>query len=431
MPATAADPFTDLVLDQYGASPHAIPLTAEQRTAIRSSRLVAVVEVEPSRYELRAGSLIGTAMLPGLRIIVRPRFAAMGNVFFLLGYGDGLTKWGTQRFPYSVEPDFFKAITWLFDAEVAAALRFGILRGYEEREELLPTLRGRPNVVAQLREAPGRPYPLACRFVEFLDDTEFNRTLKAAIRRVRRLPGLDPGLALRLRHHLAAFGNVADVAVDADCPAPAFNRLNEHWRGAAMLARLILQQRTVVDRHGRTLGITFSVDMNNLFEAFIRNVVGRIARLRRLELAPQGRRWHFSDRAMTKPDIVLRRPRGKPLAVADAKYKKVVPADDDRVEWSHANLYQLLAYCVALELDTGILVYAESEGVPSSQQTTRGVPKVLRTEEVSLRGSPQEIVDGAERVARLLVEQALVHETAVAPIGSGVKVRGVELEVPT
>lgn len=198
-----------------------------------------------------------------------------------------------------------------------------------------------------------------------------------------------------------------------------------------MLARLILQQRTVVDRHGRTLGITFSVDMNNLFEAFIRNVVGRIARLRRLELAPQGRRWHFSDRAMTKPDIVLRRPRGKPLAVADAKYKKVVPADDDRVEWSHANLYQLLAYCVALELDTGILVYAESEGVPSSQQTTRGVPKVLRTEEVSLRGSPQEIVDGAERVARLLVEQALVHEMAVAPIGSGVKVRGVELEVPT
>ena len=84
MPATAADPFANVVLDQYGASPHTLPLTAEQRTAIRNSRLTAAVEVEPARYELRAGSLIGTAMLPGLRIIVRPRFAAMGNVFFLL-----------------------------------------------------------------------------------------------------------------------------------------------------------------------------------------------------------------------------------------------------------------------------------------------------------------------------------------------------------
>ena len=83
------------------------------------------------------------------------------------------------------------------------------------------------------------------------------------------------------------------------------------------------------------------------------------------------------------PDLVLRRPRGRPFAVADAKYKKVVPADGDRVKWSHANLYQLLAYCVALKLDTGILIYAESEGMPS-QQTTNGVPKVRRTEEVNL-----------------------------------------------
>ncbi len=279
----------------------------------------------------------------------------MGNVFFLLGYGDGLTKWGAQRFPYSVEPDFFKAMVWLFDAEVAEALRFGVLRDYEEREELLPTLRGRPNGIAQLRVAPGRPYPLACRFVEFLDDTEFNRMLKAAIRRVRRLPGLDPRLALRLRHHLAAFSNIADAAVDPDPPLPEFNRLNEHWKGAAVLARLILSRKTLVDRHGRTQGITFAVDMNKLFEAFIRKVVGRVARLNGLELAPAGHKPRFSDRARMKPDLVLRR-RGKALAVADAKYKKIVPAEGDRVKWSHANLYQLLAYCIAMELDSGMLI---------------------------------------------------------------------------
>jgi hypothetical protein len=49
-----------------------------------------------------------------------------------------------------------------------------------------------------------------------------------------------------------------------------------------------------------------------------------------------------------------------------------------------------------------------------SEQVTRGIPKVLRTEEVSLRGSPAEIIGRAEQVARLLVEQALQHERALA-----------------
>lgn len=406
---TALDP-RDIVLEQYGESPDVLPLTSEQRAAIRSSRLTTAVEVAPSRYRMRAGSRIGTALLPGLRIIVRPRFDAIGNVFFLLGYANGLTRWESQRFPYEVEQDFFKAITWLFEAELASALRFGVLRDYEEREELVTALRGRPDPVAQLRELPGRPYPLACRFVEFLDDTEFNRMLKAAIRRVRRLPGLEPSLALRLRHHLGAFSGVADSAVDVHRPAPTFNRLNEHWRGAAVLALLILQQKTVVDRHGRTQGITFSVDMNDLFEAFIRKVVERIARDRGFQLAPTGHKPRFSDLAVMKPDILLRRsPSGRALAVADAKYKKVVPTGGDRVKWSHANLYQLLAYCVALELETGILIYAESEGMPS-RQTTRGVPKILRTEEVSLSGTPETIVERAERVGLLLVKQAIRRE---------------------
>ena len=52
-----------------------------------------------------------------------------------------------------------------------------------------------------------------------------------------------------------------------------------------------------------------------------------------------------------QPDLVLRRA-GRDVAVADAKYKLPehgLPVDD---------LYQLLAYCVALNLSSGLLVYA-------------------------------------------------------------------------
>jgi len=413
MSPTLPESLTPIILEQYGRSEKTFPLSALQRSAIRASPLIDAVEVEPGRYQLRGTNHVGTALLPGLRVIARPRFKALGNVFFLLGYGDGLTRWGAQRFPYDVEADFFKAMAWLFESEIGQALRFGVLRGYEEREELLPTLRGRPDLTTQLRKAPGRPYPLACRFVEFLDDTTFNRRLKAAIRRVRRLPGLDPSLALRLRHHLAAFANVTDAPPGHFCDPPAqFNRLNEHWRGAAILARLILDQRTLVDRHGRTQGITFAVDMNLLFEAFIRKVVGRIASQRGFELAPEGQTLPFSDKARMKPDLVLRR-HGVALAVADAKYKAIVPAEK---KWSHDNLYQLLAYCVAMNLRRGLLIYAESEGM-QSRQTTKGIPKELRTEEVSLAGTPDQLVGRAEHVAHLLVGQATEHEVEQALAG--------------
>jgi len=34
------------------------------------------------------------------------------NVFFLLTYGAGLTKWREESFPYA-EDDFFEAVAWL------------------------------------------------------------------------------------------------------------------------------------------------------------------------------------------------------------------------------------------------------------------------------------------------------------------------------
>jgi len=37
----------------------------------------------------------------------------------------------------------------------------------------------------------------------------------------------------------------------------------------------------------------------------------------------------------------------------DAKYNEFAPAD-----WPHADLYQLLAYCNGLQLQSGLLIYA-------------------------------------------------------------------------
>jgi 5-methylcytosine-specific restriction enzyme subunit McrC len=60
-----------------------------------------------------------------------------------------------------------------------------------------------------------------------------------------------------------------------------------------------------------------------------------------------------------KPDLVWQ-VSGRPVAVVDAKYKPEKPSG-----YPYADLYQVLAYCIALHLPRGHLVYARGSSQPA------------------------------------------------------------------
>jgi hypothetical protein len=117
-------------------------------------------------YELRAGSTVGTVVLPSLRLLIRPK-VALENLFALARLRPMVTRWGDTLFPYEQDPDLFKAMAWVFEAEVRRALAQGLVRGYQPRSETLTTLRGRIDLAGQLRARQGMPLPLECRFEEY------------------------------------------------------------------------------------------------------------------------------------------------------------------------------------------------------------------------------------------------------------------------
>jgi 5-methylcytosine-specific restriction enzyme subunit McrC len=390
-------------LEQYGTTKN-VTLSRSQRTALRASkpRLVDVLETDEELFNLKASNHIGTAIAEDLRILVRPRFE-LSNVFFMLGYAERLARWGEQSFPYSYEKDFFRALVWFFEAEIRRAIKYGLQRDYERREEVLPTLRGRPDAGAQIRELQGRIYPIACRYHEFLEDIPLNRVLKAALHRVRRLPGLEPNLALRLRHHQRSFAEVSTEEFHpARVPDFDFNRLNDHWKSATVLAQLILRQQTLVDHTGAVVGITFIVDMNKVFERFVEAIVKAAARRRGFQAEGQQKR-PLTDHVEMIPDLIIHRD-GQDLAVADVKYKALDPVEEN---WAHPDLYQLLAYCTALELPRGLLIYAEADDY--SAQKVRGADITLVIEEIPLSGTPSNVLSRAERVADVLLDQAVAQ----------------------
>ena len=193
------------------------------------ARVVALSPCGGGEYDVIAGSVVGTVVLPALRLLIRPK-VGLRNLFFLLGYGAGLTSWAPPQFPYQQEPDFLRAVAWVFEAEVRRALARGVVRGYQHREETLATLRGRLDVTVQLRRRQGRPFPLDCRFEEYTEDVTLNRVLKAASERLLNVPGIDLEPARRLRAHGRAFSEVTSVAfAPAAVPDVTFTRLDRHW----------------------------------------------------------------------------------------------------------------------------------------------------------------------------------------------------------
>lgn len=371
-----------------------------------------LLDIRPLReaglYELRPGSTVGAVVLPSVHLLIQPKIP-LDNLFFMLGYGAGLTEWRPERFPFAEDPDLLRAMGWVYDAELRRALRSGVARSYETRAETLFTLRGRIDIGEQVRRRQHQPFPLECRFDEYTADTELNRVLRAALVRLLRIPGLDGNLARSLRYRLHSFEEVSAAEyTEGTVPELTFNRLNDHWEAAARLAQLILRRQSVRDAEGRVLGSGFTVDMNKLFERFVEAVVREVAVRAGWRLESQQER-KLSARVTMQPDLLLSRA-GCDHAVADVKYK--VP----EAGWTHPDLYQMLAYCTALGLPSGMLIYAGDAPAQTHVVERSGIR--LEVAGLQLNGPREEILGRTKAMARRLVRSARRHRSGrSAPVG--------------
>ena len=81
-----------------------------------------------------------------------------------------------------------------------------------------------------------------------------------------------------------------------------------------------------------------------------------------------------------RPDLVIR-DRGVPRLVADCKYKRLEPD-----EYLHHDVYQVLAYCTAMNVEQGLLVYPLHEVNVRDEVSVRNAPVTIRQTTLDLSG---------------------------------------------
>ena len=420
-------------LREYGRA--VLSLTDEQAAALNRVGGGQYLTVEPGEHsghwQVSAHNFVGSINVAGLQVLVRPKIP-LRNLFLLLEVGLRERDWHDEAVHFETTGDLLPALVSFFARTTETTLARGLYHSYQEQHDRLVALRGRVDIARQLTQ-PGVVIPTACRFTEFTADLIENSYLKAAVSRSLRVAGVQAVDRRRLMQHLVTLEDVDDVRHHhSDHDRVVFSRLNEHYRPALRLARLVLANLTLQDVLGETQASSFMLDMNELFERFVTERLRRALR-GRLDVKGQHQDRLDKERYVTiKPDLLFSA-NGTPRFVADIKYKLT----DDTAAGRNADYYQLLAYATALDLPEGVLIYcldanraddSDSDGASAATSRTessmptegtpddsipglrsirvRNVGKVLHTYALDMSGTAEDVGRNLDRLADWIEDRA-------------------------
>ena len=381
-----------------------LPLSVAERDALLARPDLGLT-VEPvasvaDRYTLTPGSTVGAVEIDGLSLRIAPKIG-IPQLLSLACYAIGHVRFEKTEFDFHEQWALPDAVALAFGTAARRALSRGLLHGYRTAEDALQAVRGRIRFDDQLRRRFGVALPVEVRYDEFTDDILLNRLVKAAAHRLGRM-------RLRSRQTRGAVAWVAESLAGVSLvafphravPEIRFDRLNQHYRNVAALARLILRHGAFEADRGQVRASGFLMDMNRVFQEFV--TVALREKLGVSERVFGERRIGSLDEeggVQLKPDLTWR-DGSRCTFVGDVKYKRI----DAGIP--NADLYQLLAYATAVDLPGGLLIYAKGEREPATH-TVRHSGKRLEVAALDLSGNLDDTLarvgDLARRVRALRI----------------------------
>ena len=366
---------------------------------------------EEGTYSLKPGSTVGAVELGELSVLIRPKIP-IPQLLSLACYAMGAYKQQDEReFDFEEEESLPDTLALALVAAARRAFARGLLHGYRTEEEALHTVRGRIMFAEQIRRRFGIAVPVEVRYDEFTDDILANQLVKAAVARLGGMR-LHSGRARRGIGWIAGtLDNVSLVEFPSrNVPKVEFDRLNEHYRGVVGLSRLILRHSAFESGRGQVRAAGFLMDMNVVFQEFVtqalREALGVSASaFLEKNIASLDKQGNVGLR----PDLTWWHGRSC-VFVGDAKYKNL---SGEKVP--NPDLYQLLAYVMALDLPGGLLVYAQGEA-PPRDYVVRHSGKRLEVVALDLSGTLEEVLARvamlADRIRELRDEALIVAQAA-------------------
>ena len=260
----------------------------------------------------------------------------------------------------------------------ALTLSRGVIADYKTVNEALPYVRGRIDYARQLKRPLGFSDPrVACSFAELTEDTPQNRLLSTVTKRMlhmatalfqspegRSQQPLGDAL-VKLERAARMLSSVPshwfserELSNFATCPTPRYM----YYEPALSLAKAILLSSSL-EGSGSDAGISFLINMNDVFEEYVRATLREVSADARMTwsrftirpLPNTGSAFALNNKGY-EPDCVCKC--NGQCVVADAKYKRLHLSESGRLLPIREDVFQMLAYMSMLGASAGLLVYA-------------------------------------------------------------------------
>lgn len=231
--------------------------------------------------------------------------------------------------------------------ELDHLVKRGIRFDYQRVEEEQRFMRGQLNVVAQIRQPPGRQHYFQIRHDVFLPDRAENRLLKLALEQVANATqdAANWRLANELRSMLAEVP--ASRQVQVDLRNWSRHRLMTHYQAIKPWCELILNRQMPIAVAGEWKGMSLLFPMEKLFERYVEGWLrGRLSPGATLKSQTASAYLCEHDKKpifRLKPDLII--DAGSQRWILDAKWKCLDAEQRKEKYWlSQSDFYQLFAY---------------------------------------------------------------------------------------
>jgi 5-methylcytosine-specific restriction enzyme subunit McrC len=266
---------------------------------------------------------------------------------------------------------------------VETRVKRGLSKEYVSYDENLGVVRGKILIGEHLSRNSGHPERILCRHHLLTPDTEHNRFIKWTLWKMLQVARWRHSTYSLLKANLRQFHDVTLVEQNP-CAKFVYGRLNQDYRELHHLCRLLLSLTSIAEGEGRTRFHGLLINMNFLFEAFIRQAFVKVAprmtlSARKPESSPlsaDGSLW-----VEIQPDIVVRDWLAR-IAIVDAKYKRLSEAGPP-----NADIFQMVSYGTVLQCPRAFLVYPQTEIDMEGEVIVRASPIRIGIRRVNLESA--------------------------------------------
>lgn len=262
-----------------------------------------------------------------------------------------------------------------FLLELDLLVKRGVRFDYQRIDEEQSFLRGQLNVVAQMRQPPGRQHQFQIRHDVFLPDRAENRLLRLALEQVAKTT--NEAANWRLAHELR--GRLSEIPVSRnvsrDFRVWSSDRLMAHYQAIKPWCELILNRQMPLAVAGEWQGISMLFPMERLFERYVERWMREHLKPGAVMTTQGGNDpQHLCEHAgqkmfRLKPDLIIDTP--KQRWILDTKWKRVDSRKkNNNYDLSQADFYQLFAYGHKYRIHAApprlVLIYPAWSGLEAS-----------------------------------------------------------------